>query len=86
MKNSTTIILPAWFETLDKLELSSRMMPRDVTTQWNSTFDMLVFAVEYRVAIDEISGDRALKLRKFELNTEEWQVAVQLRDVLKVRV
>jgi len=86
MKNSTTIILPAWFETLEKLELSSRMMPRDVTTRWNSTFDMLVFAVEYQVAINEISGDRALKLRKFELNAEEWEIAVQLRNMLKVHV
>ena len=86
MKNSTTIILPAWFETLEKLELSSRMMPRDVTTRWNSTFDMLVFAVEYQVAINKISGDRALKLRKFELNAEEWEIAVQLRNVLKVHV
>jgi hypothetical protein len=62
------------------------MMPRDVTTRWNSTFDMLVFGVEYRVAINEISGDRALKLRKFELNAEEWEIAVQLRNVLKVHV
>jgi hypothetical protein len=65
------IILPAWFETLKRLGLASRMMPRNVSTWWNSTFDMLAFAVEYRDAIDEVSGDRELKLRKFELTTDE---------------
>ena len=60
-------------------------MPRDVTTRWNSTFDMVVFAIDYRKALDEISGDRELKLRKYELLPEEWEIAKQLRDVLKVR-
>lgn len=60
------------------------MMPRDVTTRWNSTFDMINFAVEHREAIDSISGDRDMKLRKFEMGKDEWEIAVQLRNVLKV--
>jgi hypothetical protein len=34
---------------LNDLELAESMMPRDVrlTTRWNSTFDMLDFAVEH---------------------------------------
>jgi hypothetical protein len=40
------LILPKWFEILNDLVLESNMMPRDVRTRWNSTFDMLNFAVE----------------------------------------
>jgi len=58
------------------------MMPCDVTTCWNSTYNMLVFALKYREAIDEISGDR--DMRKYELSEEEWELVQQLCDVLGV--
>jgi hypothetical protein len=66
------------------MELSDRMMPRNVTTRWNSTFDMLDFAIDYRDALDNITSEREMKLRQFELSTEDWEMAVHLRDVLKV--
>ena len=47
IKHSSTIILPQWFATLEDFGLSPRMMPRDVSTRWNSTYDMLEFAIEY---------------------------------------
>jgi hypothetical protein len=86
IKNSTTIILPQWFAVLKDLELTERMMPRDVTTRWNSTFDMLDFAVEHITVIDAITSNRDMKLRRYELSEDEWDVARQLRDVLKVRI
>jgi hypothetical protein len=36
--------------------LTIRMMPRDVSTRWNSMFDMLNFAYKYRDAIDSITA------------------------------
>jgi hypothetical protein len=60
------------------------MMPPDVTTRWNSIFDMLNFAVEHIAAINVITSDRDMKLRQYELSEDEWDVAHQLRDVLKV--
>ncbi len=57
-------------------------MPRDVVTRWNSTYDMLIFALEYRRAIDKISGDR--EMRKYELDEEEWSLVKQLCDILEV--
>jgi hypothetical protein len=86
IKNSTTIILPQWFTVLQDLELAERMMPRDVSTRWNSTFDMLDFAVEHITAINAITSNRDMKLRQYELSEDEWDVARQLRDVLKVRI
>jgi hypothetical protein len=47
-------------------------------------FDMLNFAIEYQDALDAITGDRDMKLRQYELSEEDWKVATQLRDVLKV--
>ncbi|KAG1729541.1 hypothetical protein EDD22DRAFT_788839 [Suillus occidentalis] len=52
--HSTTILLPAWKEILKDLNLPQRIMPRDVSTRWNSTFDMLTFALEYQQVIDVI--------------------------------
>ena len=59
-------------------------MPRDVTTRWNSTFDMLDFAISYRSALDTVTADRDMKLRQFELSEEDWKMAAHLRDALKV--
>jgi hypothetical protein len=59
-------------------------MPRDVSTRWNSTYNMLVFALEYREALDIITRDHDMKLRKYEMDEEEWEVARQLCQVLKV--
>ena len=60
------------------------MMPRDVSTRWNSTYDMLEFAVDNREALDAITGNQKMKLRNFELSEEDWEIATKLRDVLKV--
>ncbi|KAH8995599.1 hypothetical protein EDB92DRAFT_1794344 [Lactarius akahatsu] len=78
LKNSTTKLLPAWYNTLTSLRLPHRMMPRDVTTHWNSTFDMLVFVIQYRLAIDLMTATRNLGLRKHELVSTEWVVTTEL--------
>jgi hypothetical protein len=84
MKNSSTIILPQWNMKLKELGLSIRMMPRDVSTRWNSTYDMLDFSIAYRSALDSITANRGLNLRQFELDNEEWKAAEKLRDTLLV--
>jgi len=52
--------------------------------RWNSMYDMLLFASNYREAIDIITADKALKLRKFELDDEDWQAIEDLASVLSV--
>jgi hypothetical protein len=86
MIHSITIILPLWFQTLQKLGLDEQKMPCDVTTRWNSTFDMLEFALKYRNAIDDIAGNKTASLCKYEMIEDEWRIAEQLCDMLKVHV
>lgn len=57
-------------------------MPRDVSTRWNSTYDMLAFALEYRKAIETIVKEKAL--RCYELEDDEWSMLKQLSEILKV--
>jgi hypothetical protein len=95
IKNSTTIILPEWWAILDRMAaasisknktpLSKRMMPRDVATRWNYTYEMLNFAYNYRVAYNELTDNRDMKIRKYELEESDWEIVKQLADVLKVR-
>jgi hypothetical protein len=47
---------------------------------------MLSFAVKYRSAIDAMTADKSLKLRNYELETEEWAIAEDLVVILLVRV
>lgn len=84
LKNSSTIALPRWYEVLESVGLPPRMMPRDVATRWNSTYDMLVFASEYRAALDTMTADRDMNLRQFELSRKEWTMATELCDALQV--
>lgn len=46
---------------------------------------MLKVALDYRTAIDDITVNKTLKLRRFELDEQEWEVVVNLLRVLKVR-
>ena len=69
---------------LEELELAVRIMPRDVTTHWNSTYDMLSFAYEHKEAVKALTSDLSNNLREFELSEVEWQLVKELCDVLTV--
>jgi len=82
--HSTTLLLPTWFSTLKDTKLDKRTMPRDVSTRWNSTYDMLKFAIDYQKAINRLTVDKNLGLRQYELSDEEWEIAKQLSMLLMV--
>lgn len=67
-----------------KTPLSSCMMPRDVATCWNSTYEMLHFAYTYRDAYNKITSNRDMKMRKYELSDSDWTIVNDLASVLKV--
>ncbi|KAJ7195704.1 hypothetical protein B0H12DRAFT_1038619, partial [Mycena haematopus] len=80
--HSTTVLLPLWRKTCTRFELEARLIPRDVATRWNSSYDMLKFAIEYRQAIDNLTATKK-ELRKFELEEEEWKTLVDLCRLFK---
>jgi hypothetical protein len=45
---------------------------------------MLKVADDYRAVIDDITANKTLKLRRYELDDQEWEVIVDLLRVLKV--
>jgi hypothetical protein len=44
---------------------------------------MLRVALEYRKAVDDITADKSLKLRKYELDDDDWVILKDLLRVLK---
>ncbi len=83
--HSTTKVLPAWNAILVEKKLPQRLIPRDVRTRWNSTYDMLQVALKYCTAVDTLCSRREHSLRVFELSPEEWTIMQELCDMLEVR-
>jgi hypothetical protein len=67
-----------------KIPLGVRMMPRNVTVRWNSTFNMLDFAVTYRRALESLTGTLGMGLRDYKISDDDWNIAKDLRDILEV--
>lgn len=82
---STTLLLPAWKAALQDASKPKKLIPRDVRTRWNSTYDMLSVAYDHRELLDNFVDVKSHDLRKFALSKEEWEIVRQLREVLKVR-
>jgi hypothetical protein len=66
------------------MKMSVQNMPCDVTTRWNSTFNMLDFALSYQKPIKLMVTDPDHELSQYALTTHEWKIAKQLRDILEV--
>lgn len=71
-------MLPAWKACLEDLNLAIKIMPHDVSTRWNLTYNMLSFAVQYWEAIEGITSDHKNDLQQFKLGEEEWVIAEEL--------
>lgn len=56
---------------LNNLKLAMHNMPRDVATCWNSTYQMLCFALKYQEDVDKMTADRGAELRALEMDDEK---------------
>ena len=61
-------------------------MPRDVSTRWNSAFDMVDFRVLYDQVIELVTDKCRLGLGDFAIDEHKWELLRQLCNVLKVRM
>ncbi|KAF9064678.1 hypothetical protein BDP27DRAFT_1154075, partial [Rhodocollybia butyracea] len=50
--SSPTLLLPRWRETVAGTNFKDRILPRDVTTRWNSTYDMLAAFIEMKDVVN----------------------------------
>ena len=66
-------------------KVPKKLLPRDVRTRWNSTFEMLAVALPHRVVINKMCEDKAYSLWAYELSQEDWRIARHLHKVLQVR-
>jgi hypothetical protein len=82
--HSTTIALLAWCKTCANLNLKVCLIPRDVVTWWNSTYDMMSFVLKYQAAIDSITADKGLKLRRYRLDDKDWKIVSNLVSILEI--
>ncbi|KAF8871331.1 hypothetical protein CPB84DRAFT_1692342, partial [Gymnopilus junonius] len=64
IKNSTTILLPEWYQMLKALKLPECIMPHDVSMQWNLIYDMLEFTTQYHTAINSMMAACNFDLHK----------------------
>lgn len=77
--------MPRWRELCKTWKKKDKNLPQDVRTCWNSTYDMLDVTIDYRDVIDHLCSEREPGLRRFKLDPEEWLIATQLRNLLKVQ-
>ncbi|KAJ7230511.1 hypothetical protein GGX14DRAFT_344673, partial [Mycena pura] len=82
--HSTTIALPAWRTACKAKRKSSRLIPCDVRTRWNSLCDMLVVAIEYEEVVNVITRDRNLDLSKYDVTDAEWSILEDMVYTLKL--
>jgi len=63
---------------------SWRALARRVPTRWNSDFDCLDAHVFFKDTIQAMTGVRANKLTAYRLDDEQWELADEILEVLKV--
>ena len=73
--------LTAWCTTH---KLPVLLIPHGVKTCWNSTYDMVKMTYRFCPAIDDITADKSLKLRRYDLDDDDWKVIGDLLGVLKL--
>jgi hypothetical protein len=67
-----------------ELNLKKRLIPYEFVTQWNLTYDMMCFTLTYWKAVDQITADKVLKLRRYEIDNDDWVIVKDLVHVLEV--
>ncbi|KAJ3967366.1 hypothetical protein EV361DRAFT_807417, partial [Lentinula raphanica] len=81
--NSPTQLLPKWREQVASTEYKGLVLPRDVSTRWNSTYDMLAAFLKMKEPVAEFLDRSSNGLADFALDDDEWNAIEGLVLVLK---
>lgn len=65
-------------------KFEDRVLPRDVATRWNSTFDMLAAFIEMKDIVVQFLDRASNGLSEYTLDDEEWEAVGDLVKALKV--
>ena len=82
--NSTTLLLPRWREHVANTAFKDRVLPRDVATRWNSTYDMLAAFLEMKEPVSQFLDRSSNRMAEFLLDNDEWTAIEGLVSALKV--
>jgi hypothetical protein len=84
IKNSSTLALPQWYCIFKALSFEVQLIPQNIHTCWNVTYNMLNFTYQYKKAISKITNIWEMKLHAYEIELHKWEIVKQLHDLLKV--
>ncbi|KAE9390197.1 hypothetical protein BT96DRAFT_781138, partial [Gymnopus androsaceus JB14] len=82
--NSPTILLPSWCKAVAGSAFCDRTLPRDVSTCWNLTYNMLAAFIEMKEYIDIFLDSSSNGLTQYLLMDTEWKAVEDLVHALKV--
>ncbi|KAE9385640.1 hypothetical protein BT96DRAFT_840447, partial [Gymnopus androsaceus JB14] len=82
--NSPAVLLPRWRETMASTEFKDRVLPCDIATRWNSTYNMLCAFIEMKTVIVQFLDCASNGLVDYTLSEEEWEAANDITKALKV--
>ncbi|KAJ3753646.1 hypothetical protein EV360DRAFT_53128 [Lentinula raphanica] len=82
--HSMTILLPKWREHIAGTEFKGQVLPRNVATRWNSTFDMLAAFLQMKEPIVKFLDCSSNGLSKYVLDNDKWEAVEGLVSVLKI--
>ncbi|KAF5362814.1 hypothetical protein D9757_014266 [Collybiopsis confluens] len=78
--NSSTLLLPRWRALLPDILI----LPWDVSTRWNSTYDMLNAFQSMRPQVTQFVDSNSNGLAEFQVGEEEWESINGLTAALKL--
>jgi hypothetical protein len=67
-----------------ELQSTKRALDRRVPTRWNADFDCLAAHLHFKSVIQSMTGVSDNKLKDYRLTEEQWELAEDVEEVLKV--
>lgn len=87
--NRSNVVQHRFEEIIAKIPSLSRSkrraLARRIATRWDTDLNCLRSHVHFRSAVKQITADRDLSLKRYELTEPQWELAIQLVSELKVQ-